>query len=68
MSTLYRVAHGITFDKNGFLVTNYLFFDSFSQAEEYCQNILEETGKVLSITPTDEQFKKFYFKLVQTSI
>jgi hypothetical protein len=64
MSVLYRVAHGIEFDRNGFLITNYLFFDSLSQAEEYCQSVLEETGEVLSIVSTDMQFRDFYFKLL----
>ena len=64
MSVLYRVAHGIGFDRNGFLVTNYLFFDSLFQAEEYCQKVLEETGEVLSIVSTTKQFRDFYFKLL----
>lgn len=64
MSVLYRVAHGVEFDKNGFLITNYLFFDSLSQAEKYCQNVLEKTGEVLSIVSTDKRFRDFYFELL----
>ena len=62
MNVIYRVAHGFDFDIDGFIVTKYVFFNKLDDAIMYCNNIALDTGEILTITETNENFKKFYCK------
>lgn len=64
MNKIYRVAHGFEFDVDGYIMSKYLFFDNLDDARTYCDNVARETGQILNLTETDENFKKFYYQRV----